>query len=555
MADALGGKWKVAKPLSEECSRGWNLYLPIPYAKHCKVTSDSDGFYYQVNYRTYAAGTAVQSMTLDSISVSAEAISRTNGILAPTGTRDRGAPPGFVTIKKAVAPGERADVALPKGPGVIKNLQLLLQADDRSQAMRSTVLSAEFDGEPCVWVPAGEFFANGFGQAEARTFWFTANQLGGECTWPMPYQNAGTMSITNLGTQPVSVTLLVSTYNWSWDDRSMHFHAAWHAEYPIHAYGGRGTKDWNYLEATGKGVYVGDSLAIMNPVPEWWGEGDEKIFVDGEKFPSHFGTGTEDYYGYAWSSNVPFQHPFHAQPRCDGQKPGNNWGHSTVSRVRALDAIPFTTSFKFDMEIWHWRECDVAYAATTYFYAKPGVTTNRAPQPDEAAKPIPQAPPLPPPFEIAGAIECESMTVLAKSPDTSVGPQDLRSFGQRQWSGESQLWVQGKDKGAFVELEIPTGPGPEGKKRVEVTLYATKSWDYGIVRFTVNGSPATEDVDLFSGERGKAVPSGPIGLGIFEPRDGRLVLRAEVVGANPRAEGTKSFFGLDCVVLTLPSKP
>ena len=38
----------------------------------------------------------------------------------------------------------------------------------------------------------------------------------------------------------------------------------------------------------------------MNPVEAWWGEGDEKVFVDGEKFPSHFGTGTEDYYGYAW---------------------------------------------------------------------------------------------------------------------------------------------------------------------------------------------------------------------------------------------------------------
>src|SRR5262249_54068946 len=61
MADALGGKWKVANPLSEECSKGWNLYLPIPYARHCKITSDANGFYYQINYRTYAAGTAVES--------------------------------------------------------------------------------------------------------------------------------------------------------------------------------------------------------------------------------------------------------------------------------------------------------------------------------------------------------------------------------------------------------------------------------------------------------------------------------------------------------------
>lgn len=34
----------------------------------------------------------------------------------------------------------------------------------------------------------------------------------------------------------------------------------------------------------------------------WWGEGDEKLFVDGEKFPSTFGTGSEDYVGYAWAA-------------------------------------------------------------------------------------------------------------------------------------------------------------------------------------------------------------------------------------------------------------
>ena len=45
----------------------------------------------------------------------------------------------------------------------------------------------------------------------------------------------------------------------------------------------------------------------------WWGEGDQKIFVDGESFPSTFGTGTEDDYGYAYGSNRPFAGPYHAQ--------------------------------------------------------------------------------------------------------------------------------------------------------------------------------------------------------------------------------------------------
>ena len=55
-------------------------------------------------------------------------------------------------------------------------------------------------------------------------------------------------------------------------------------------------QDWNYLTATGQGVFVGAAFNIANPVRHWWGEGDEKIYVDGETFPSHFGTGTEDYF-------------------------------------------------------------------------------------------------------------------------------------------------------------------------------------------------------------------------------------------------------------------
>jgi len=112
----------------------------------------------------------------------------------------------------------------------------------------------------------------------------------------------------------------------------------------------------------------------------------------------------------------------------------------------------------------------------------------------------------------------------------------------------------GQGEGRVRELEVPTGSGPEGKKPVKVAVYATKSWDYGIVRFTVDGKPG-KDMDLFSGAHGVAVPTGPIELGVFEPRDGRLVLRAEVVGANEKSEGTRSFFGLDCVVLTPAGTP
>jgi hypothetical protein len=182
-----------------------------------------------------------------------------------------------------------------------------------------------------------------------------------------------------------------------WDDRVMRFHAAWKYEYPIKTRENAGTKDYNFVEIQGKGIFLADNLCVMNPVTEWWGEGDEKIYVDGETLPSHFGTGTEDYYGYAWGSFEPFEHPFHAQPRVDGKDLGNNWGYTSLTRARSLDVIPFTKSFKFDMEVFHKKACDMAYGSTVYFYAEPGATINIKPMPEASGQDVLQPPPPPAP--------------------------------------------------------------------------------------------------------------------------------------------------------------
>ena len=78
-----------------------------------------------------------------------------------------------------------------------------------------------------------------------------------------------------------------------------HFHAKWHRD----AFLPRGPErelDWTMLKTEGRGRFCGVMLHVWNPRGGWWGEGDEKFFVDGEKFPSTIGTGSEDYFGYAW---------------------------------------------------------------------------------------------------------------------------------------------------------------------------------------------------------------------------------------------------------------
>jgi len=348
-----------------------------------------------------------------------------------------------------------------------------------------------------------------------------------------PYRATARLSLLNLGPLTVRAKVGVETRDWTWDDRSMHFHATWRSEYPLHT---RPMQDWNYLAADGQGVYVGDSLAVMNPVAAWWGEGDEKIYVDGEVFPSHFGTGTEDYYGYAWCSNQVFTSPFHAQPRCDG--PGN-FGQTTVSRVRMLDGIPFTRSLRFDMEVWHWAEVDVAYAATTYWYGRPGVTHNRPPQPADAARTIPQPPP---PYVRPNHVEAEDLTVVSTSEGLPREPQDTGGYGVNEWSGNRHLWVRGRQPGDFIEFRVPA----PAAGRQKLTVYCTQSWDYGIVTFAVNGQPTTIGLDLYSE---KVKPSGPVSLGVWEPVDGAFTVRVEVVAKNPASKGSGSFLGIDGIAL------
>jgi hypothetical protein len=130
-------------------------------------------------------------------------------------------------------------------------------------------------------------------------------------------------------------------------------------------------------------------LLVTNDNRDWWGEGDEKIFFDGEKFPTIFGTGTEDYYSYACCSNIEFDHAYHSQPRMDG--PGNS-GHTCLSRFHVTDDMPFDSRLRFEMEIWHWDNAEISMAVTNYYYAFEGAADNIEPI-DQAELAIPKLPP------------------------------------------------------------------------------------------------------------------------------------------------------------------
>lgn len=379
-------------PLGEE-GRDYdhNLYLPIPFSNHCKITYECDSLilkkrfplneeyywpdvFYNICYRKYTPQISVRSLSKEDLIQENPLIQKVKQILLNEPIKSD----SIVSFNNKIQPEDSLVLEFSKRESAINYIALNLKAADKEQALRSTVLSISFDGIQSVWVPVGEFFGTGYIPSVHKT-WIneTMNDGGMESRWIMPFQEKCRIMLINYGREEIEINGHNGLINYVWKSNSMYFGAAWHEYRHIKTRNEDGSKfDINFIEIEGKGLYVGDQVTLFNNTWHWWGEGDEKIFVDGEIFPSSFGTGSEDYYGYAFGRPEPFSHPFLAQPIGIGN---TNWGLTVNLRHRSLDAIPFKTSIKADIELWHWASIVMNYALTSYWYAEYPVEINIEP--------------------------------------------------------------------------------------------------------------------------------------------------------------------------------
>ncbi len=399
--DIISGGLLAPEPISASVSkdyrydrRGHNLYLPIPYAERCIITYESDnvyadtpGFggenvYYNINYREYAKGTDVVSFSLEQLNLNKPLIemsaAQLNNLPADERRGDNHAASLFT-----LEGGEVHSIKY-QGEAAISLISLKLEGVSDSnndflinQALRSTVIEIRFDGKKCVWSPVGDFFGTGYILSPHSTFFTNIKEDGTmESFWVMPYKEEAEIKLINHNNFDLKISFETTVCEWSWDERSMHFYSSWREFNRLDAGGvksnaefGEGAFDVNYVEIKGKGVLAGDALTLFNSAYAWWGEGDEKIYVDRESFPSNFGTGTEDYYGYAWCRPEKFtDHPFISQPDGSGNLEA---GYTVNLRYRSLDKLPFNNHLRFDMEVWTWTDAILNFAPVTFFYLKP----------------------------------------------------------------------------------------------------------------------------------------------------------------------------------------
>lgn len=551
----LSGHKLVGAPLSTSVAeatdylqRGHNLYLPVPYAKSCKITYESPSvkepgefsgecFYYNINYRTYERGTRVVSFSMDELENNRARIERVQKQLVESGRPDSLLQKESLT--RTLAPGDSATLRL-TGTRAIRELRCALAAADFNQALRSTVLQMRFDGHTTVWVPVGDFMGTGNRLTPYKSFYTEVRADSTlSCYWTMPFKKSCEVTVRNLGQEPVGLDLSLYSGDWKWTRRSMYFGAGW-MEYN-HLYTGalrdmKGTDsqfDINWVELSGRGVYVGDAVTLFNTVADWWGEGDEKIYVDGESFPSHFGTGTEDYYGYAWCMHNPFDHPFIAEPDGTGS---TQCGHVSNVRYRALDAIPFERSLKFDMEVWHWCSTWINYAPVTYYYLCAGGTSNRGAEAEMAARKIATrkndlVPNYP---DDNGVVEGEFLDITLTG-----GVEKSQTILPMQWSNNAQFFWLGAKPGDKASLTFSVDRAGEA----QLSAVMTVAPDYGCFDLWLNGRLIRSGLDAYAVALGKQT----VDLGKHRLQAGDNTLQVVQRGKNSRASNT--CFGLDCLIV------
>ncbi len=526
----------VYPALVHKVAMGLNNYVPIPYQKSCKIVADPDwGAYYHFTYATYPKGTIVPTFKLPLSASDTAALEAANEILTNCGRNPAGRRSGEVRVIRdiRVNPGQNATIIELEGPRAITSIRVRMDvppAPESYEVMRSLIVSMNWDGQvaPSVWAPLGDFFGTAPGVNEYQSLPLGMTTNGFYSFWYMPFRKAA-IHLTNEGTEARSVRFEITHAPLSRPiERYGRFGAKWHRDARLDS---RRNIDWTMLKTEGRGRYCGVMLHVWNPRGGWWGEGDEKFFVDGETFPSTFGTGSEDYFGYAWCNPTLFQNGYHNQTISN-----NNKGHISVNRWHIADNIPFQKSFDGSIEKYYPNTRPTLYASTVYFYLAAGQ--------DDGYQPVPFAErvgywqPVESP-KVKGAIEGEKLKVLSK---TAGNPheQDMSGFGEG-WSNEAHLWWISAKSGDKLELELPVAE--DGRYALKAQF--TKAIDYGIVQLYLDGAKLGGPMDLFNNG---VIPTGTIDLGIHDLTKGAHKLTVEIVGANPAA--TPSYmFGLDYLIL------
>ena len=310
--------------------------------------------------------------------------------------------------RRDIKVGEKLTIMDVKGAGVINHIWITIGPDGAKASRNDIIIRMYWDGNsfPSVESPIGPFFGNGWNESYYMT------------SAPLSVTPAKGKSYVSYFAMPFSKGARVEIENQSGAKLSYFYYNIDYVEMPqLPANSGRfhawfnhkvtntppdpqnksdvlgklgqnktGADNYVFADIKGKGQFVGVNYYINNPSTLWYGEGDEMIFLDGEKLPSIIGTGTEDFFNTSWCPKEIYQQPYFGYPRVNNE---TGWlGRTHVYRFLVEDPIYFDKSCKFTIEHGHNNNMVLDLASVAYWYQdkavalpKPLTKEERAPKP------------------------------------------------------------------------------------------------------------------------------------------------------------------------------
>lgn len=381
-------------------------------------------------------------------------------------------------------PGETMTLADLEGPGIVTHIWITVAANEYGWP-RLLRLRVYYDGSPeaSVDAPLGDFFAVGHGferTVESSVIRASSDGRARNSYWPMPFRKSCRITVTNEGRRPLDHVY----YHVDWEKvpslppDTAYFHARYRQELPAPDDG----SPYVFLDVKGRGFYVGTVLSVIQPEAGWFGEGDDRFFVDGEKKPSLMGTGSEDYFTDAWGLHVT-NGLYAGVTVADGTGLGSRM---TGYRWHVLDPIPFSKSLHFDLEHLGWTYNQDGAIKSAYgvrndlmssvaFWYQDGIATGLPPVPYGSAR-LPQG--------NARQFEVESvMNAIATEKGKATVVPDLF------WSKDVVVF-QGEGPGS--KLTIPFDVEEAGD--YELYTQVAQGSDYGIYTVLLDGKPPVAPV-------------------------------------------------------------
>ena len=234
------------------------------------------------------------------------------------------------------------------GPGVIDRMWMTF-ADRSPERLRQLRLDIYWDGaaKPAVSAPLGDFFLHGAGELVRMETELVTSPEGRSLVsyFPMPFRSGARIVITNEAATELSPIYYDVNYRRLAKPLpgALYFHAYWSRD--------RATKLGEAFKVlprvSGRGRFLGTAITVLsNPVygKTWWGEGEAKIFVDGDRDASLVGTGTEDYIGTAWGQGA-YINRFQGAPVADEAT-----GRWSFYRFHVPDPVVFSSDIAMEMQ-------------------------------------------------------------------------------------------------------------------------------------------------------------------------------------------------------------